>query len=201
MSIAMIKQSAASVPTPPAGEETIFMDSADDKFKKKIDTGAVIDLEGNAAGVSSFNTRTGNVVSANGDYTASQVTNVPFGTVTATTVQAAINQLESISTGGMTELTGEVLAGPGGGSQPAVVTNAAVIAKVLTGLTETYGLVEATDSILQAIAKLVWTQSLQSQTINQNLTVPDGYTLIRGYTWVTGASALTVSGNGILKII
>lgn len=39
--------------------------------------------------------RVGNVVSANGDYTASQITNVPAGNIAATDVQAAINELDS----------------------------------------------------------------------------------------------------------
>ncbi len=39
--------------------------------------------------------RVGNVVSANGDYTASQVTNVPAGDISATTVQAAITELDN----------------------------------------------------------------------------------------------------------
>jgi hypothetical protein len=39
--------------------------------------------------------RSGSVVSANGDYTASQITNVPAGTIAAVTVQAALNELDS----------------------------------------------------------------------------------------------------------
>ena len=38
--------------------------------------------------------RTGAVTSTNGDYTASQVTNVPAGTIASTTVQAALNELD-----------------------------------------------------------------------------------------------------------
>lgn len=39
--------------------------------------------------------RTGAVVSANGDYTASQVTNVPSGNISSTQVQAALNELDT----------------------------------------------------------------------------------------------------------
>jgi hypothetical protein len=39
--------------------------------------------------------RTGAVVAVSGDYTASQITNVPAGTIVATTVQAAIAELDS----------------------------------------------------------------------------------------------------------
>lgn len=50
--------------------------------------------------VSSVFGRNAAVVSANGDYTASQVTNVPAGSVTAVTVQAAIDELEGLISGG-----------------------------------------------------------------------------------------------------
>lgn len=45
--------------------------------------------------VTSVFSRTGNVVSANGDYTASQVTNVPAGGIAATDVQTALNELDT----------------------------------------------------------------------------------------------------------
>lgn len=44
-------------------------------------------------GVASFNSRTGVVIGASGDYTAGQITNVPSGTISATNLQAAINEL------------------------------------------------------------------------------------------------------------
>lgn len=45
--------------------------------------------------VTSIFSRTGNVVSANGDYTASQITNVPAGNIAATDVQTALNELDT----------------------------------------------------------------------------------------------------------
>ena len=48
-----------------------------------------------SGGVTSFESRTGAVVSASGDYTASEVTNVAAGNIAATDVQAAINELDS----------------------------------------------------------------------------------------------------------
>ena len=45
--------------------------------------------------VSSVFGRTGAIASANGDYTASQVTNVPAGTISSTNVQDAINELST----------------------------------------------------------------------------------------------------------
>jgi len=52
-----------------------------------------------AGAVSSVFARTGVVVAANGDYTASQITNTPAGGIAATTVQAAIDELDSEKSG------------------------------------------------------------------------------------------------------
>ena len=48
-----------------------------------------------SAVVTSVHGRTGAVVSANGDYDASQVNNVPSGKITATNIQDAINEIDS----------------------------------------------------------------------------------------------------------
>jgi hypothetical protein len=45
--------------------------------------------------VDTFNGRSGTVVPANGDYSASQITNTPSGNISATTVQAALNDVEA----------------------------------------------------------------------------------------------------------
>lgn len=95
MSIGLIKQSQASVPVPPVGEENLFIDSSDDKLKKKLSSGLVVDLEGIASGVSSFNGRIGMVVPATNDYSASQIQNTPAGDIVATNVQSAIDELDS----------------------------------------------------------------------------------------------------------
>jgi hypothetical protein len=55
----------------------------------------------------------------------------------------------------ITQLTGEVTAGPGPGSVGATVSNAAVLGKVLTGLVASSGVIAPTDTILQAFNKLV----------------------------------------------
>lgn len=52
-----------------------------------------------AGAVSSVFARTGVVVAANGDYTASQIANTPAGGIAATTVQAAIDELDSEKSG------------------------------------------------------------------------------------------------------
>lgn len=48
-----------------------------------------------AAPVQSVFSRTGVVVAVSGDYSASQITNIPAGNISAITVQAAINELDS----------------------------------------------------------------------------------------------------------
>jgi hypothetical protein len=50
---------------------------------------------GPAPGVDSFNGRTGVVVSQSGDYSAAIVSNTPAGSIAATTVQAALNELDA----------------------------------------------------------------------------------------------------------
>jgi len=95
MSIGYKKQSAGSVPTPPVGQENTFIDSADDRFKKKLADGTIVDLQASAAGVASFEGRTGFVISAPGDYTANEITYVPSGGLSSITVQNAIDELDS----------------------------------------------------------------------------------------------------------
>jgi len=48
-----------------------------------------------SGGVASFEGRSGIVTSQSGDYTASEITNVPAGNISAVTVQAAINELDT----------------------------------------------------------------------------------------------------------
>jgi hypothetical protein len=59
-------------------------------------TDLIVDVNGYYApeGVRSVFGRTGAVAATAGDYTASQVTNVPAGGIAATTVQAAVNELD-----------------------------------------------------------------------------------------------------------
>ncbi|MGZ3788077.1 MAG: tail fiber domain-containing protein, partial [Bacteriovorax sp.] len=48
-----------------------------------------------SAPVSTVFGRSGAVISASGDYTATQITNTPAGNITSTTIQAALNELDS----------------------------------------------------------------------------------------------------------
>jgi hypothetical protein len=354
MSIGYKEQSSASVPTPTAGEMNTFVDLADGKLKRKDSTGSVTNIESVAAGVSTFEGRTGAVVSVAGDYSAAEISSTPSGNIVATNVQDALDELDLekapashvgaggpsehplvtasvagfmspsdftklaglpssftgnviyqstwnastnapalvssvgtkgfyyvVATAGSTnldgitswnvgdwaifngtvwekvdntdavysvngytgavvlvkgdvglgnvdntsdlnkpistatqtalngkedvgatinQLTGEVTAGPGGGSQVATLSNAAVIAKVLTGLAETYGVVAATDSILQAIQKLTFSQGIHKVQVMQDLTVPTGYVMNRGYTELIGSVVLTIQSGAILNI-
>jgi len=50
---------------------------------------------GGGGAVDSFNGRTGIVVSQSGDYSGTLISNTPFGTIVATDVQAAINELDA----------------------------------------------------------------------------------------------------------
>jgi hypothetical protein len=91
------------VPAPAAG------DAAANKYLKADGTWAAAPT----APVTSVHGRTGVVASANGDYTASQVTNVAAGNIAATTVQAALNELDTEKqaaiTGAATTITGSDL--------------------------------------------------------------------------------------------
>lgn len=70
---------------------------------------------GGGGAVSSVFTRTGAVTAQNGDYTASQITNVPAGTISAITVQAAIDELDSSTANPMTT-QGDIIVGGASGS-------------------------------------------------------------------------------------
>lgn len=50
---------------------------------------------GGGGAVDSVFGRTGTVVASNGDYTASKITNTPAGNISSTTVQAALNELDT----------------------------------------------------------------------------------------------------------
>ena len=81
--------------------------------------------------------RAGVVTAQSGDYNASQITNTPAGNISSTDVQAAINELDT-----------EKLAS-------AAFTDTAVTGKLITGFSSGAGTVAGTDTILQAINKLV----------------------------------------------
>lgn len=95
MAIGYKEQSSASVPTPAAGEQYTFIDSADGKVKRKDSTGAVTPVESLAGTVTSVFGRSGAVVATAGDYDASEVSTTPAGDLISTNVQDAINELDA----------------------------------------------------------------------------------------------------------
>ena len=89
-------EEGAEPSTPSAGMSKLYVDQADGHIKKIDDLGVVLDLETvGAPPVSSVFGRTGAVAAQSGDYSAAQVSNTPAGGVVATTVQAAINELDA----------------------------------------------------------------------------------------------------------
>lgn len=81
---------------PTLGTMAAFNDAPSDGSTYGRNNGAWTSV---VAGVSSVFARTGAVVSANGDYTASQITNVPAGNIAGVTVQAAIDELDTEKAG------------------------------------------------------------------------------------------------------
>jgi hypothetical protein len=65
-----------------------------DAYFQRLDD-KVSSLISGTAGVISFNGRVGAVVPTAGDYTASQITNVPAGNIAAVNVQTALNELDT----------------------------------------------------------------------------------------------------------
>ena len=96
-----------------------------------------------SSGVSSFNGRSGAVVPASADYTAAQVTNTPAGNIAATTVQAAIDELdtEKVPTTRTVSVSGALT---GGGN----LSGNRTITLDVNGLTEDTAPLRATDYIL-----------------------------------------------------
>lgn len=87
-----VSQEITTPANPSANAHKLYF-KTDDKLYSLNDAGAEIDLT--ASDVTSVFTRTGAVVAASGDYTASEVTNVAAGAIVAVTVQAAIDELDT----------------------------------------------------------------------------------------------------------
>ena len=105
----------------------------------------------------------------------------------------------STASGAVTSLTGEVTAS-GPGAAAATVSNAAVIAKLLTGFAASSGDVDATDSILSALQKLAGKQgnSLFGNGADSIVTLVGNTTLVRDmyYQNLTINPGVTVFTNG-----
>lgn len=113
-------------------------------------------------------------------------------------------KLDSITSGatpGMNQLTGDVLAGPGTGSQVASIPNAVVLGKILTGLVASFGKVDAADTILAAISKLAFSSGLQPQIIDVSCSIPDSWSWIRAETELGVGVTLSLGTDSILNLI
>lgn len=111
-------------PTPPVGTTEIFVDT-DKKLKQKDDTGAVIDLTLSGSGEAN----TASNVGASGEGIFKQKTGVDLefkkliagANVTLTPSPDGITIASTDTNTGITQLTGDVVAGPGSGSQAATI--------------------------------------------------------------------------------
>lgn len=184
--------------------------------------------------------RVGAITAASGDYTATQITNIPSGNISSTTVQNAIDELdaekldishagsrgashgiattsingfmsasdkskidgiEANANAGITALTGEVSAS-GVGSVTSTISNAAVLAKVLTGFDVDWNIISSSDSILSAIQKLAGRASLSLNTVSKDVVVPSGYTWMRQTRTVfSGTTKVTIQPGAKINFI
>ena len=85
---------------PSVGNIVLLYIAKDTNYIYRWDTGTTsyVQVGGSSGGggaVSSVFGRTGSVTASSGDYTALQITNTPSGNVSSTTVQAAINELQT----------------------------------------------------------------------------------------------------------
>jgi len=67
--------------------------------------------------------------------------------------------------------------------------------------TEEYGLIAAGNSLQTALNKLQYTNTLQSNTIGANVTIPTGMTWLRCETSITGTNTVTLAGTATMRII
>lgn len=95
MSITLKEKTTSEITTPVVSKVTLFVDSSDEKLKKKLSDGSIVSLEPDVSGVGSVFGRTGAVTSETGDYTASEVDFVPSGNIIATDLQSAIEELDT----------------------------------------------------------------------------------------------------------
>lgn len=122
---------------------------------------------GGGAGVDSFNGRTGVVTAQSGDYNAGQITNTPAGNLSATNVQAALNELDTekqpLITGAATTITTANLT-----ASRALISNAS--GKVAVSATTDTEL-----SYVSGVTSAIQTQLNAKQALNANLTALSAY--------------------------
>lgn len=100
---------------------------------------------------------------------------------------------------GITGLSGEAAAGLDGVT---TLSNSAVIAKLLTGLSDLFGKPQSSDSILTATRKLSAHSTMSPNTISNNMSVPSDHTWIRqGRTIVAPGVKVTLEPNSRIIFI
>ncbi len=94
----ILDERAGVPPTPPNGRVTVWAKS-DGTIHAVDDAGTDTDLSSGGGAVASVFGRTGAVVAVAGDYDAAKVTFAPTGSVSSTTVQAAIAEVSGDADG------------------------------------------------------------------------------------------------------
>ncbi len=176
-----------------------------------VHNGSIWQRAPSSSAVTSVFGRTGSVTAQSGDYTAALITNTPAGNISSTTVQAALNELDtekanastSLSFTGSGNLTGSVSGTAGGGittNTLAVVSNP-IFTGLISGQANTTGLALSGTPNSNGTSSLVQIGSA----ISGGNSVSDGGTYIGLNAPNTGAGStadfLNLQLNGASKLI
>ena len=158
-------------------------------------------------GVTSVFTRTGAVTAQSGDYTATQVTNTPAGGISATNVQTALNQLDTLKaplaspalTGTPTAPTAAALTSTTQLATTAFVTTANALKADLASPALTGTPTAPTAALGTSTTQLATTAFVANAMVNQTLnwiSPSDGANLTGYNVYNDGATATPIDGTG-----
>lgn len=68
-------------------------------------------------------------------------------------------------------------------------------------LAEQYGFPTTSDTLVQILSKLAYSQSLQKRVISTNAVIPDGHVWLRGETRITGTANVRLLGDSNMRFI